>query len=105
MYNNDVGIFARNSQDLSFHDLMISSNDSHGCFLSHETPGTSTGVTRLFFDSCSFLDNDGWGLWLASTTADSPNNAVIGCLFSGNVSGAINVDLGGSLDQEGNIFQ
>ena len=88
-----------------FHDLMISSNGSHGCFLSHDDEIPNSGVTKLFFDSCSFVDNNGWGLWLASTTADSPNNAVVGCLFSGNVSGAINVDVGGSLDQDGNIFQ
>lgn len=103
--NGDVGIFARNSEDISFHSLYISDNQSHGCFLSHETVGTNTGVTRLFFDSCSFIDNDGYGLWLASTVDDSPNNAVIGCLFSGNTLAPINIDPGGQLDQEGNVFQ
>lgn len=103
--NNNVGIFVRNSEDISFHDLKILSNGSHGSFLGHETEGTNTGVTRLFFDSCSFLDNGGWGFYLSSTTVDSPDNTVIGCLFSGNVSGDIYIIAGGSLDQEGNIFQ
>lgn len=103
--NNDVGIFARNSEDISFHDLKIISNGSHGSFLGHEAAGTNTGVTRLFFDSCSFLDNGGWGFYLSSTTNDSPDNAVVGCLFSGNVSGDIYIIAGGALDQDGNIFQ
>lgn len=103
--NNDVGIFARNSEDISFHDLIILSNSSHGCFLGHEAVGTNTGVSRLLFDSCSFLDNAGWGFYLSSTITDSPDNTVIGSLFSGNVSGHIYIVAGGSIDQEGNIFQ
>ena len=103
--NGDVGIFARNSEDISFHSLYISDNQSHGCFLSQEAVGTNTGATRLFFDSCSFLDNNGHGLWLASTVDDSPNNAVIGCLFSGNTLAPINIDPGGELYQEANVFQ
>jgi hypothetical protein len=103
--NGDVGIFARNSEDIGFHDLMIADNQNHGCFLSHETIGTGTGVTRLYFDGCSFLDNAGYGFWLASPASESPNNAVTGCLFSGNTTGAINLDAGALLDAEANIFQ
>jgi len=103
--NGDVGIFVRDSEDLSFHDLLIYGNGSHGCFLSHHELGTNTGVKRLFFESCSFLDNDGWGLYLASPTSESPNNSVVGCLFSGNTLGAIKIDEEGELYQEANIFQ
>ena len=103
--NGDVGIFARNSEDISFHDLMIADNQNSGCFLSHVSIGTGTGVTRLYFDGCSFLDNVGYGLWLASPASESPNNAVTGCLFSGNTAGAINLDAGALLDLEANVYQ
>ncbi|TAL68710.1 MAG: hypothetical protein EPN82_09565 [Bacteroidetes bacterium] len=99
--NGDVGIFVRNSEDISFHGLTIKSNGSHGCFLSHKSQGTNTGVKRMFFDGCAFLDNDGWGLWLASTIDDSPKNTVSASLFSGNIIGAIN----GPVEESGNIFQ
>lgn len=103
--NGDVGIFARYSKDLMFSGLTISQNRSHGCFLSHQSAGTQTGVTRLFFSGCSFIENTGYGLWLASPSNDSPDNSVVGCLFSGNTSGAIQLDPNGILDQESNIFQ
>ena len=103
--SGDVGIFARDSEDLNFHDLMIRGSQSHGCFISHDTPGTGTGVRRLFFVGCSFLDNNGFGLRLDSTTTDSPNNTVVSSLFSGNSSGCISVIQGGSLHQAANICQ
>jgi hypothetical protein len=103
--NGDVGIFARSSEDIGFHDLLIADNQSHGCFLSHQSLGTDTGVIRLYFDGCSFLDNVGYGFWLASPASESPNNAVVGCLFSGNAAGAINLDPNASLDTEANILQ
>ena len=103
--NGDVGIFARHSADLTFHGLLVGHNGSHGCFLSHQEIGTSTGATRLFFNSCSFIDNDGYGFWLASPASESPNNTVVGCLFSGNTQGALEVDPNGELYQEGNVYQ
>lgn len=103
--HGDVGIFVRDSEDLSFHDLLIYGSGSHGCFLSHQALGTGTGVKRLLFHGCSFLDNDGYGLWLASPASESPNNAAIGCLFSGNTLGTIEIDPNGELYQEANVFQ
>lgn len=102
--NGDVGVFARNSEDLSFHDLIIYDNETDGCFLSHVSLGTDTGVKRCFFVGCSFIDNGRYGLWMASPASESFGNAVIGCLFSGNASGAIEVDPDGELHQEANIF-
>jgi hypothetical protein len=92
--NKDVGIFVRDSEDLKFHNLMIYGNGNHGVFLAHTeyTPGKAiqdTGVTRLFFSGCSFLNNKGYGLLLASPTKHSPNNTVISSLFSGNKDGGI----------------
>lgn len=103
--NGDVGIFARDAQDLGFHNLMICGSKSHGCFISHNTPRTNTGVRRLFFVGCSFLDNNGFGLKLDSTTTDSPNNTVLSCLFSGNSSGCVAVIQGGTLHEAANICQ
>ncbi len=103
--NIDVGIFARHAHDISFHDLIISGNHSHGAFISHVTEGTGTGVTRLVFESCSFIENNGYGFWLDSPATDSPNNALMGCLFSGNADDSIRLHNEGVLDMEGNIFQ
>lgn len=103
--NGDVGIFARASKDVAFYDLVIAGNGSHGAFLSHQQLGNGTGVTRLFFAGCSFLDNSGYGLWLASPAADSPNNVVSSSLFSGNSGGAVKLDDGAALTQEGNVTQ
>lgn len=101
----DVGIFVRDSEDISFHDLVIYNSGDHGCFLSHVEIGSNTGVKRLLFAGCSFLDNNGCGLYLASPKSESPNVSVIGCLFSGNTQAAICIDPNGELYQEGNIFQ
>lgn len=103
--NGDVGIFARHSEDLNFNGIVIVNNQSHGCFLSHESVGTSSGVNRLFFNSCSFIDNSGYGFWLASPVSESPNNTVIGCLFSGNTLGPVELDAEGELFQVSNVFQ
>ena len=108
--NGDVGIFVRDSSDLMFSNLEIAGNNADGCFMSHQTDGSGnpisgTGVNRLFFSGCSFLDNNRNGIWLASPTSLSSGNAVSGSLFSGNTDTAIKVDVGGSLDQSGNIIQ
>ncbi len=103
--NGDVGIFARYSEDINFHSLMILNNQNHGCFISHESIGTNTGVTRLFFNSCLFLDNIGYGYYLDSPVSESPYNTVIGCLFSGNTMGAIYLHPDGEINQEANVCQ
>ena len=108
--NGDVGIFVRDSSDLMFSNLAISGNNADGCFMSHQTDGSGnpipgSGVKRLFFSGCSFLDNIRNGIWLASPTSLSNGNVVSGSLFSGNTGTAIKVDAGGSLDQSGNIIQ
>ncbi len=103
--NGTVGIFARNSMDLNFHGLVITDNQEDGCFLSHDDNVPASGVTRLFFDGCSFLDNGRYGLWMASPASESPKNTVAGCLFSGNTMGAIEVHPAGELFQSGNVFQ
>lgn len=103
--NGKVGIFVRDAEDLYFHDLIISENQEHGCFLANNTNIPDSGVKRLFFDSCSFIENNGYGLSLNSSSVDSPNNAVVSCLFSGNVSGSIYIEEGGELYMEANIFQ
>jgi len=103
--NGDVGIFARHSKELKFQSLEIANNQSHGCFLSHESYGTGTGVNRLTFNSCSFIENNGYGYWLATPVSESKNNSVIACLFSGNTQDAIEVPADGALDLTGNIFQ
>ena len=85
---------------------MISGSGNNGCFLSHnkgEVDGT--GVSRCFFSGCYFLDNKGWGLWLAATKDISPGNVIVSSLFSGNMLGPIHVDEGGWLEQSGNISQ
>jgi len=101
--HGDVGIFARNSDDIGFHDLIIAGNGSHGCFLGRDMAVTDGGVNRSAFQGCSFLDNDGHGLWLADSL--SINNTVSGCLFSGNALDSIHTDTGAALYLEGNIFQ
>jgi len=102
--NGDVGIFARDSTDLTFSDLVIADNVSHGAFLSHQVPGNGSGVERLLFVGCRFLDNGGYGLWLASPSADSPGNAIVASQFAGNGAGAINLDPGAELQQVAVVF-
>jgi hypothetical protein len=92
--NGDVGIFARFSKSLSFNDIIISKNGSHGCFLSHQETGNGTGVQRMFFAGCMFLDNHGWGFWLASPSSESKSNAITASFFSGNATGAIKDESG-----------
>lgn len=90
--NGDVGIFARHSKDLKFQNLLIADNHSHGCFLSHVSLGTGTGVTRLTFNSCSFIDNMGYGFWLPSPISESSKISIIGSVFSGNILAPIQID-------------
>lgn len=103
--NGDVGIFARHSKDLKFQGLVIANNQSHGCFLSHTSLGTGTGVTRLTFNSCSFTDNEGYGFWLASPLTESQMISIQGSVFSGNILGSIELIPESNLYQTGNVFQ
>lgn len=102
--NKDVGIFARDSKDICFFNLVISGSGNNGCFLSHKK-NNDTGVSRCFFSGCSFLNNKGWGLWLAATKEISPGNVIVSSMFSENTLGPIHVDKDGCLEQTGNIFQ
>ncbi len=109
--NQSVGIFIRDSKDVSFFNLMVKGNGEHGCFASHAT-GANTGVTRLFFQGCSFLNNNGYGLWMASSVLHSVKNTVIGCMFSeNNAIGSepsctgIEISPGGMLFLSGNVCQ
>ncbi|UCD95412.1 MAG: right-handed parallel beta-helix repeat-containing protein [Candidatus Zixiibacteriota bacterium] len=102
--NGHNGIFARMCEDIVFNDLLVCGNQKNGCFLADHNGESGTGVKRLFFESCSFLESGEYGLCLISSGFESPNNTVIGCLFSGNTLGAI-LDGPGLLYKEGNIFQ
>jgi len=103
--NLDVGIFAREAYDLSFHNLMLAQNRNNGCFISHNNiRPEGTGVNRVFFSGCSFFDNVGWGLWIASSQDLSHGNAVVSSLFSGNTLGPINIDQGGRIGHAGNVY-
>lgn len=103
--NGTHGIFALHTTDLTFHGLLIGHNGGDGCFLSHKVAETPAGATRLFFNSCSFIDNGRHGFFLSSPASESPDNAVVGCLFSGNTGDAVKVDPNGELFQQGNVFQ
>ncbi|HBM14890.1 MAG TPA: hypothetical protein DD381_00850 [Lentisphaeria bacterium] len=104
--NGDVGIFARDSADLKFDNIIIVGNKSHGCFFSNGTwEPEKTGIRRNFFSACSFLDNKGWGFWLASKADSSPDNTIVSSIFSGNTLGAIKVDEGGELELAGNAIK
>jgi hypothetical protein len=112
--NLKPGIFVRDSEDISFFNLIIKNNGQHdhihfedGCYLSHDNSITdrSSGVTRLFFNGCSFIDNKRNGIWLDSPASQSPGNSVIGCLFSGNGEEAIKIHPDGELFQDSNVFQ
>lgn len=103
--NKKVGIFARDSRDIKFSNIVISGNKEDGCFLSHNVEIRESGVTRMYFSNCSFLDNERHGLWLASPKTQSPGTVIIGCLFSGNAQEPLNVHPEGELFQNGNIFQ
>lgn len=102
--NGDVGIFARHSTDLVFQDLVVSDNASHGAFLSHESMDNGTGINRLLFTGVSFLDNDGYGLWMASPESQSADNALLACVFGGNTSGPVMLDQDADLSLEAIVY-
>jgi len=102
--NGDVGIFARHSMEVEFSNLVIAQNLSHGCFLSHESINTETGVNQLLFTDCSFYNNEGYGFWLASPASESSKITIQASIFSDNIRGAINMDPNGELYQTGNVF-
>jgi len=59
----------------------------------------------LFFNSGSFIENRRNGIWLPSPASQSPDNTVVGCLFSENGGETIKIHPEGELFQEANIFQ
>ena len=102
--NGDVGIFVRESSELTFSNLRITDNQSHGVFAGYNDslPGP-IGVSRLLFSGCSVTDNAGYGFWLATTIGT--NNTLLGCFFQGNTVDALSVVGGATLALEGNSFQ
>ena len=101
--NGTHGVFARDSEDVNFHDMMIYANDENGVFLHHKSPASGTGVQRFFFQGCSFYDHSGHGFWLRSPVSDSPNNTIIGSVFENNTLGCIKEDPGAFVYQAANI--
>ncbi len=108
--NGSLGIFVRNSNNLKFSNLTISGNVEDGCFAASDDD--LNGVTRLFFQGCSFLNNGRYGFWMASPVSQSPQNTITGCLFSENAEigseptcTGINISPGGMLFLAGNICQ
>jgi hypothetical protein len=98
--NRNVGIFARDSDGLNFRNLVIRDNGSFGSFLSHTAdpdkgPESSnktipeTGIRNSNFSGCSFINNRGHAIWMASVPKLSHDNSAIGCTFSGNVAPSI----------------
>ncbi len=92
--NGGVGIFVRHSKAISFRDIVVRKNGRHGCLLSPHKVGDGTGVQGLLFTACSFVDNQGWGLWLASPSSDSFSNTVTASRFADNKLGPIKDDSG-----------
>ncbi len=111
--NNDVAIFARDCTGLSFRNLLIYGNKEHGAFLSHQVYDKGhpkenqivpdSGMINCSFVGCSFLDNDGFGIWFASKPELSRGNSVAGCVFGGNTKGAVRPVPEAVLVQSGNI--
>ncbi len=99
--NLDVGIFARDSSDISFLNVMVVSNASYGCFLSHQHPKTATGCSKFTFNGCSFIGNKKTGMWLAAPIEDSYENKLLNCIFAGNEGKQIELSPGASLLIEG----
>lgn len=101
--NDDVGIFARNSDSMTFSNIIVSGNGNHGAFLSHDifSPST-TGVHNILFTGCSFIDNSGYGIQLASPSANSNKNAVTGTLFNNNTTGCLTYEAG-SMTEGSNV--
>jgi nitrous oxidase accessory protein NosD len=94
--NTKEGIFVRNSADINFHDLMIEGNQQDGAFLANnDQEPADTGVKRIFFQGCSFLNNMWKGLLLTGVSpSDSVNNVLLGCTFFGNKTGCFQDDTG-----------
>jgi hypothetical protein len=76
----------------------MAENREHGAFLSHakkkedealarDGERIDTGVYRVVFSGCSFLDNREAGIFLAAPAERARGNAVLGSLFSGNAKG------------------
>jgi hypothetical protein len=112
--NDSSGLFVRDSTDVSFFNLMVVANGHNdgvnfedGCYLSHSADSSDniTGVTRLFFNSCSFIKNKRNGIYLDSPVSQSAKNAVVGCLFSENGGEAVKMLGGSALSLASNIFQ
>jgi hypothetical protein len=97
--NSDVGIFARNSENMLFSNVIVSDNGNHGAFLSHDSSSPSnTGIKSILFTGCSFQDNSGYGIQFASPATYSNKNAVTGTLFNGNTAGCLIYEAGSATE-------
>ncbi len=101
--NGKVGIFIRDAENIQFHNLLIDGNGEHGALLANDdTNPATTGVKQLFFQGCSFLNNNGYGLLLTGILpSDSANNTMIGNMFLNNITGCFQ-DTTGTLSQTAN---
>ncbi|MCI5211995.1 MAG: right-handed parallel beta-helix repeat-containing protein [Candidatus Electrothrix sp. ATG2] len=101
--NSDVGIFARDSENMLFSSVIVSTNGNHGAFLSHDgaSPAT-TGIKNILFTGCSFQNNSGYGIQFASPSTYSDKNAVTATLFNGNSTGCLAYE-SGSVTEGGNV--
>lgn len=100
--NRNVGIFARDSDGLNFRNLVIRENGSYGSFLAHTVHPKGhknkgeivpdSGITNSNFSNCSFINNGGHAIWLASNQRLSNGISVIGCTFSANIAPSIRTD-------------
>lgn len=78
--NGSVGIFARQSTDLSFINVAVQSSGQHGVFMSYTSGITGSGVSRAAFVGCQFSGNKDQDFYVGGT-ADSPStrNYVVNC--------------------------
>ncbi len=106
--NGGTGVFARHARDIGFHGVIMAENGEHGAFLAYAKQKEEqalaqrgerldTGVYRVVFNGCSFLDNREAGIFLAAPADRSRGNAVLGSLFSGNRKGPTSEAVRGTL--------
>ena len=102
-HNGKVGVFTRDAENIQFHNLLVKENGEHGAFFANDEINPAiTGVKQLFFQGCSFLNNNGYGLLLTGILpSDSANNVIVGNMFLNNLTGCFQ-DTTGTLTQTAN---
>lgn len=112
--NDDCAIFARDCTALSFRNLLVYGNGQHGAFLSHQVYEEGhpkahqvvpeSGMVNCSFIGCSFLDNDGFGIFFGSKPELSHGNSITACVFGGNTKDPIRKISEKVLVQDGNVM-